>query len=209
MMNDQQSEQPTERLFDVSPRRFAVIDVETTGLDPHTDRILQVAAVVVDESGHVVESFDTVVRPESPSEYEHGAEHVHGISRDDVQNGMPLRVAIERLKQISNNAVFTAHNARFDLGFLSAEASRVGTEWTVDTVIDTLHLSRALDSSREYSHRLTDLCERYGIQRDRAHNALSDARATAELLPKLLRETQILNARVSDDSASQSRHATP
>lgn len=208
-MNDQQPDQAAARLFDMSPRRFAVIDVETTGLDPEVDRILQVAAVVVDESGHVVDSFETVVKPESPSEYQHGAEHVHGITRDEVQNGMPLRAAIEKLKQISTNAVFTAHNARFDLGFLSAEASRVGTEWTVESVVDTLHLSRALDSSREYSHRLTDLCERYGIERDRAHNALSDARATAELLPKLLLETRLLNRRVDDESTLLPRHETP
>lgn len=173
-------------------RRYAVVDVETTGLDPSTDRILQIAAVVVDEDGEVVDTFDTVVRPESPSEYEHGAEHVHGITPDDVRNGMPLRHAIERLKQVSSNATFTAHNARFDLGFLAAEASRVGAEWSIDSdsVVDTLFLSRSLDQSREYSHRLTDLCERYGIARDRAHDALSDAQATAQLLTKLLSESR-------------------
>ncbi len=50
---------------------FAVIDFETTGLNPATDRILQMAAVVVDITGHVVDSFDTIVKPEQPSEYTH------------------------------------------------------------------------------------------------------------------------------------------
>lgn len=195
----------TDNTSDNISRRFAVIDVETTGLNPATDRILQVAAVVVDESGTVMESFDTVVRPESPSEYTHGAEHVHGISRAAVENGMPLRDAIERLKQMSSNAVFTAHNARFDLGFLAAEASRVGAEWSVDSFVDTLHLSRSLDESREHSHRLTDLCDRYGIERDRAHDALSDARATAQLLTMLLSESR---SRESQPSQSPTRDTT-
>lgn len=181
-----------ERVASRAVRRFAVVDVETTGLDPETDRILQIAAVIIDEQGEVLDSFDAVVKPESPSEYEHGAQHVHGITPDDVRNGMPLRSALERLRQISSDATFTAHNARFDLGFLAAEASRVGSDWWVDSdaVVDTLHLSRSLDASRERSHRLADLCERYGITRDRAHDALSDAHATAQLLTKLLTETR-------------------
>jgi len=79
---------------------FAVVDVETTGLDPQADRILQMAAVVVDARGRVVEEFETVVRPESPDEYEHGAEHIHGISRQMVEEGMPLRSALENFLSV-------------------------------------------------------------------------------------------------------------
>lgn len=123
---------------------FAVIDFETTGLNPATDRILQMAAVVVDITGHVIDSFDTIVKPEQPSEYTHGAEHVHGISTDDVDAGMPLGLAMRRLQDISQNALFTAHNARFDLGFLHAELARVGQSWNIDQYVDTLFYLAAL-----------------------------------------------------------------
>ena len=101
---------------------FAVVDFETTGLNPETDRIVQLAAVIVNGDGEIIDSFDTIVKPESPAEYQHGAEHIHGISAEQVSNGMPLHTALEKLWDISTGNVFTAHNAPFDLGFLHAES---------------------------------------------------------------------------------------
>jgi DNA polymerase III epsilon subunit family exonuclease len=165
---------------------FAVVDLETTGVDPSTDRIIQMAAVVVDSAGQVVEVFDTVVRPECPDEYVHAAEHIHGITAEQVAGGMPLREALERLRHISSDKIFTAHNARFDIGFLQAESERVGMDLSVPTYVDTLQIARRTDAERTRRHSLDALCQHYGIQRERAHEALSDATATAELLFRLI-----------------------
>ena len=168
---------------------FAVVDFETTGLNPETDRIVQLAAVIVNGEGHIVDSFDTIVKPESPAEYQHGAEHIHGISAEQVSSGMPLRQALEQLWSISAGNVFTAHNAFFDLGFLYAESERVGIEGQVEIHIDTLELSRrtaGTDTTRR--HNLFALCEHYGIERDQGHDAKSDATATAQLLMHLIKE---------------------
>lgn len=165
---------------------FAVVDVETTGVDPTSDRIIQMAAVVVDTSGEVVEEWTTVVRPESPAEYRHGAEHVHGISAAEVEAGMPLREALSRLWSMSHGRVFTAHNARFDIGFLHAESARVGIDTRVKTWVDTLELSRRVDITRQRRHSLDALCDHYGIERTRAHEAHSDASATARLLFRIV-----------------------
>ncbi|GDX28517.1 hypothetical protein LBMAG13_09420 [Actinomycetes bacterium] len=182
---------------------FAVIDFETTGLNPATDRILQMAAVVVDITGHVIDSFDTIVKPEQPSEYTHGAEHVHGISTDDVDAGMPLGLAMRRLQDISQNALFTAHNARFDLGFLHAELARVGQSWSIDQYVDTLFLSRSLDPNKEHSHTLTHLIDKYGIKRDAAHNALADAQATAQLLAVLVAQARQQQSQSASSDTSE------
>ena len=168
---------------------FAVVDFETTGLNPETDRIVQLAAVIVNGEGHIVDSFDTIVKPENPAEYQHGAEHIHGISAEQVSSGMPLRQALEQLWSISAGNVFTAHNASFDLGFLYAESERVGIEGQVEIHIDTLELSRrtaGTDTTRR--HNLFALCEHYGIERDQVHDAKSDATATAQLLMHLIKE---------------------
>ena len=167
---------------------FAVVDCETTGVNPATDRILQVAAVIVNGTGKVVDEFHTVDRPESPEEYEHGAEHIHGISQEQVRNGMPLREALERLWDISDGNVFTAHNARFDISFLRAESERVGIAPRVDSHIDTLALARRIDAEKSRRHSLDALCEHYGIERERAHDAKADATATAELLIHLMND---------------------
>ena len=168
---------------------FAVVDFETTGLNPEIDRIVQLAAVIVNGEGDIVDSFDTIVKPESPAEYQHGAEHIHGISLEQVSGGMPLRKAIEQLWSISAGNVFTAHNAAFDIGFLHAESERVGIEHRIETHIDTLELSRrttGTDTTRR--HNLFALCEHYGIERDKVHDARSDATATAQLLLHLIKE---------------------
>ena len=175
-----------ETMLNVS---FAVVDFETTGLNPETDRIVQLAAVIVNGDGEIIDSFDTIVKPESPAEYQHGAEHIHGISAEQVSNGMPLHTALEKLWDISTGNVFTAHNAPFDLGFLHAESKRVGLNGSIEVHIDTLELSRRIsgaDNSRR--HNLFALCEHYGIERDKVHDAKSDATATAQLLMHLIKE---------------------
>ena len=172
---------------------FAVVDLETTGFDPRKDRIVQMAAVVVDGRGEVVDAWDTVVRPESPDQYEHGAEHVHGISREMVENGMPLRDALTRIWSLAEGRVFTAHNARFDISFLEAESQRVGIARQVERHVDTLELARRADLERSRKHSLQALCEHYGVERDRAHEAMSDARATATILLKLIDELGVVS----------------
>lgn len=167
---------------------FAVVDLETTGFNPSKDRIVQMAAVVMDGRGRVVDTFDTVVRPESPDQYEHGAEHVHGISREMVQNGMPLRQALQKIWSITEGRVFTAHNARFDVSFLEAESERVGMGRQVDRYLDTLALARSADKEKQRKHSLEALCQHYGVERERAHEAMSDAKATAQILMQLITE---------------------
>ena len=187
------SASPVSMIDPVHDLAFVVVDCETTGVSPSSDRILQIAAVVVNTRGEIIDSFDTIVRPESPAEYVHGAEHIHGISPDHVQRGMPLRQALERLIEISDGRIFAAHNAPFDVGFIHAEAERVGITHRFERYIDTLTLSRRIDSEKSRRHTLDALCEYYGIVRDRAHEALSDATATATVLAHLLRELQVVS----------------
>jgi DNA polymerase-3 subunit epsilon len=82
---------------------------------------------------------------------------------------------------------FVAHNAPFDIGFLHRAAARHGVVMPVNEPLCTLRMSRALDPDRRQRHRLTDLCERYGVELVRPHDALADADATAAVLPHLLR----------------------
>ena len=107
---------------------------------------------------------------------------------------MPLREALERLWSISDGNVFTAHNARFDIGFLRAESERVGLSPRIDNHIDTLALARRVDTEKSRRHSLDALCEHYGIERERAHDAKADATATAELLMHLIDELGVNRA---------------
>lgn len=172
----------------LAPLSFAVVDFETTGFNPDVDRIVQLAVIVINPQGHVLHSFDTIVKPESPAQYTHGAQHIHGISEENVSQGMPLSQALTSLWNIINCHVFTAHNAQFDLGFLHAESARVGINNTVNSYVDTLELARRTDTERTRKHSLQALCEHYGITNNQAHEARSDALATAQLLIHLMKD---------------------
>jgi DNA polymerase-3 subunit epsilon len=80
-----------------------------------------------------------------------------------------------------------AHNAEFDTAFLRKAAETYGVDLPMDQPLCTLKLSRRLDPDRHQSHRLADVCGRYGVELLRPHDALADADATAAILPHLLR----------------------
>jgi DNA polymerase-3 subunit epsilon len=91
-----------------------------------------------------------------------------------------------RLAQSLNGAIFVAHNASFDLAFLRQAAADAGIELPITATLCTLQLSRRLDPERRMSHRLGEICKRYGIDLVRPHDALADADATAVVLVHLL-----------------------
>ncbi|MCT1365049.1 MULTISPECIES: exonuclease domain-containing protein [unclassified Microbacterium] len=156
---------------------FAIIDVETTGLSPNRDRVLELAVVRVDHQGQVVDEWSTRFNPEGPV----GATHIHGITQADVVRAPLFRdVATSIIPYISGLPI-AAHNARFDLSFLRAEFRRAG--WDVPW----LPAFCTLDGSHHYlphleRRRLIDCCWSAQIPLHGAHSALGDARATAGLL---------------------------
>lgn len=179
----------------ISDMLFTVVDCETTGFYAETNRVIQVGAVIINGAGKIQSQFETIVRPECPDTYEHAAEHIHGISHEQVLAGMPLRTALQQLLDFGTPHIFVAHNAPFDIGFLMAEAQRVDmseqySRW-LSRSLDTVRLSRLVDRDSERSHKLTSLCEYYDVDPGRAHDALSDAIAAAHLLPKIFKDLEI------------------
>ena len=164
--------------------RFAVVDVETSGLSSRRHRILQIGLVVV-EDGHVVDEWSTLVRLRWPFQRV-GPRRIHGITRKRLRGAPTLDSALRELERRISGAVFTAHNAPFDAAFLERAAQREGIALDLGPRLCTLRLSRRLDPERTMSHRLIDLAARYGVTVSQPHDALSDARATAAVLPHLL-----------------------
>ncbi|MFK8026216.1 MAG: PolC-type DNA polymerase III [Ilumatobacter sp.] len=176
--------------------RFAVVDVETSGLKSHRHRLLQVAMVSVDAAGRVDEEWETFVRLRWPLSSV-GPTHVHGITRSDLRGAPPAAEVVDELCGRLGDRLLVAHNARFDGEFLRrAAGSRLEPEHAarLERRLCTLRMSRRLDPDRSRSHRLGDLCDRYGVALDRPHEALADARATAAILPHLLNEHAITEA---------------
>jgi DNA polymerase-3 subunit epsilon len=172
-------------------QRFAVVDVETSGLNPRRHRLLQVGVVVVDGEGTVLDRWSSIVAPRSRWFFRVGPTHIHGITRARARTGEPLPTVLERLRQSLTEARFVGHNAAFDVAFLRRAAGRADVALTIDAPVCTLALSRRLDPERQLRHRLGDLCERYDVQLVQPHDALADATATAAVLPHLLQANGI------------------
>ena len=166
--------------------RFAVVDTETTGLSTDDDRVLQVGVVVVRGNGAVEKEFVTYVRRLTWGFGHVGAFHIHGITRRQLRGGIKPREALEKLNALINDCVFTAHNAKFDIGFLQSDSTRLHIPLKLTGPLCTLNLSRKLDPQRAMSHKLKDVAARFGKSTERPHDALADAQLTAAVLPELL-----------------------
>ncbi|NIA25805.1 MAG: hypothetical protein GWP04_09595 [Gammaproteobacteria bacterium] len=149
-----------------------MIDTETTGL-LNADRIVEVAAVVIDESGVVIDEYDTLINPQRNV----GPTSVHGITASMVSAAPTFDEVAAALALRINNAVLVAHNLTFDARFLANEYRRIGAILEPGRGFCTLRLS---------GERLDMACRRHGIPLENHHRALADARASASLLACLL-----------------------
>ena len=171
--------------------RFAVVDTETTGLSGTDDYVLQLGVVVARANGTIEDQYETFVRRNFWKPGRLGAFKVHGITRRNLWRGISPNEMLERLNNYLSTTIFVAHNAKFDIAFLTSEATRAKTTINLNGPLDTLKLSRALDPKRSLSHRLKDVTARYNVVVDRPHDALADALGTALVLPHLLRAHNI------------------
>ncbi len=178
--------------LDLGLPRFAVVDIETSGLSLRRHRILQVAVVTV-EGGQVTDEWSSLVRLRWPWQSV-GPRRVHGITRRSLRSAPRLDDVLGELARRLDGAVFTAHNVSFDWAFVERAARRADLRLDPASRLCTLRMSRRLDPDRRQSHRLGDLCERYGVVNDRPHDALFDARATAAVLSSLLAAHGVANS---------------
>ena len=148
---------------------FAIVDCETTGFGKH-DRIVEIAAVVVDETdGSVVDEYDTLVNPQRDT----GPVGVHGVTASMVEAAPSFEEVAAALAFRLDRAVLVAHNLSFDARMLRQEYERVDADFDEGQGHCTLRLT---------SENLETACARYGIVLEGHHRALADARATSELL---------------------------
>lgn len=158
---------------------YTVIDVETTGLSPRQhDRIVEIAAVYVSETGQIEGEWATLVNPGRDV----GPTNIHGITAKDVLDAPRFAdIAPHVLRSVTGRTI-VAHNASFDTRFLAAEFLRAGVpiEALPLPALCTMHWAPHFLSAQ--SRRLVDCCAAAGVRLEDAHSALGDARATAQLL---------------------------
>jgi DNA polymerase-3 subunit epsilon len=175
---------------------FAVVDVETTGMQASTDdRITEIAVVVVHGARREVE-FDSLVNPGRPIPGRISA--LTGITQEMVATAPTFHEIADQVLAALAGRVFVAHNARFDWSFVGAEVRR-----TRDLNLDgprlcTVRLARRL-VKQEPSYSLGALAARFGLEFTARHRAAGDALVTGMLLERLLAAARDRGARTLGD----------
>lgn len=157
---------------------YAVVDLETTGTDPTSDRIIQFGCVLV-QDGKIIANFATDVNPNQvvPKQIQ----SLTGISNTQVQKAPYFEDVAHTIYHYLEDTIFVAHNVHFDYNFLARELVRCGTPPLTIPAIDTVELAQIFLPT-EKSFRLSDLSESLGLSHENPHQADSDAQVTAELL---------------------------
>lgn len=169
---------------------YVVFDLETTGLNPETDEIIEISAIRV-RMGEAKEEFTTLVNPGKPIPYT--ATKINGITDEMAQNAPALKDALTTFLAFIGNDILVGHNIHsFDLNFLRRGAERELGQQITNDYIDTLFLAKNCLPQLP-RHRLTDLAEYFHIDTAGAHRALNDCvmnRLCFEKLGQLLESTK-------------------
>ena len=161
-----------------------MVDVETTGWSPDADGITEIGAVRL-SGGEVCASsppWSTRAVSSRPT-----SSTLTGITDAMVNVAPPVGAVLPGFLDFARGSVLTAHNAPFDVGFLTAACAGTGRRWPAPPVLDTVTLARLLLTEDEVPNcKLATLADFFGAPARPRHRALADARATAAVLAALL-----------------------
>jgi DNA polymerase III subunit epsilon len=171
--------------------RFVVLDSETTGLNPRTDRIITIGAVTVIGGEIVIEdSFDERVKVDDHT----GSVDVHGVTRDESQLGADEPVALERFLDYARDGVIVGHHIGHDVATFDAACERHWGARLLNRSLDTMDLALHLERDGAFAGRppirrytLDALCELFGVIPHDRHTACGDAFITAQVFLRLLK----------------------
>jgi len=172
------SGEPFADLIDsLSQGTVVVLDVETTGLSPAIDEIIDIGAVRL-ENGIETARFDHLLCPTQPVG---DSEKVHGLSDSQLaREGLDPKKTLNRFLDFIGDSLVVGHNVRFDLSMLKAHGARLGVDFQFPKWNDTLDIARRVLQLERYT--LEIICEHLNTTNRGSHRAITDTVATAEAL---------------------------
>ena len=164
-------------------REYVTLDLETTGLEPKRDRIIEIGAVKV-SNGVVIGEYTTLIDPQL--EIPERISKLTGISNDMVQGKPLIQKVLGEFLEFCGDLPLLGHNILFDYSFVKHQAVNCGLEFEKEAV-DTLKIARAVLPDLP-SRSLQNLRQHFEIPQGDAHRALEDARTTYHLYERLFQE---------------------
>lgn len=162
---------------------YVALDIETTGLSPKKDRILEIGAVKV-VKGEEKERYAAFVNPGIPiPEF---ITQLTGIDDKMAAEGRDIFGVMQEFREFVGDSVILGHNISFDFGFLKQNAVNCGMDFPC-MAVDTLQIARKCLPGLP-SRKLEALCSYYGILQEKKHRAYEDAQSASRLYHELERE---------------------
>ena len=161
---------------------YVVFDIETTGFSPVNNRIIEIGAVKV-SAGKVTERFSTFVNPQVPIPFE--IERLTGIRDEMVMDAPLIEEVLPEFLEFCAGCVMVAHNANFDMSFITENSRRQG--FPADyTYVDTVGIARILLPNQS-KHTLDAVAKSLNISLENHHRAVDDAECTAWIFVKFVK----------------------
>jgi DNA polymerase-3 subunit epsilon len=186
---------------------FVVVDLETTGGSPVDAGITEIGAVKV-RGGEVLGEFQTLVQPGVPIPAFIAL--LTGITDSMLRDAPPLSVAVPAFLDFASGAVLVAHNAPYDVSFLKGACARLQRPFPDHVVVDTARLARAALLRDEVRNcKLGTLAAHFRSTTTPDHRALSDARATVDVLHGLIARVGSLGVHSLEELATYTSRVSP
>ncbi len=160
---------------------YAIIDIETTGMYANREKITEIA-VILHDGEKIIETYETLLNPERSISYQ--ITSITGIDDKMVATAPKFYEVAKKIVEITEGAIFVAHNVQFDYSFIQEEFRRLGFTF-IRRKLCTVKLSRKTFPGLK-SYALGNLIKHFGIKVTDRHRAMADAAATAVIFKKII-----------------------
>ena len=203
----------TQRSFDELGRplrdiTFCVVDLETTGGSAQAGSMITEIGAVKVRGGETLGEFQTLVNPHTAIPPFIAV--LTGITNSMVGSAPPIESALPAFLEFAAGSVLVAHNAPFDVGFLQHFSAQQGRPWPAFEVVDTARLARRVVTRDDAPNcKLSSLAQAFNATTTPNHRALSDARATVDVLHGLLARLGGLGVHTLEELQTYSSRVSP
>mgnify|MGYP004507461039 CR=1 FL=1 len=172
------------------PSSYVVIDIETTGLDPSRDKIIEIGAIKVVD-GVEMDAFSSLINPDVA--IDDFITNLTGITNEMLCNAPGLKSVLCDFSDFIEDSILVGHNINFDVNFLYDNFERCLSRPLTNNFVDTLRLSKWLFKSLS-SYKLGFLAKYFDIPIDGAHRSLADCRITKQVYEKIVENSDLISS---------------
>ena len=172
------------RLGELENLSYVIVDIETTGLNPAADEIIEIGAIKI-ENREIKDIFNKLVRPEK--QVPENITNLTGITQDMVAGEFPIKPVISQFVNFIGNCIIVAHNAEFDTSFLKNSMKKWLNKDMDNLIVCTVLISRDILPNLD-NHKLHTVAKYFGLEISNRHRAIGDAELTYQIWLHLLQK---------------------